>query len=283
LIFLVIEAVCVNVINLSNLHFQGPQVNFSSYKVSLEKTILELEKQRDMNGPVAFLQQQLNTTPLGNFYHFKDKDWETMGKKTALFVNIIIGALESRFPELKELCGFDVFDPRNRENVKNWGVPKIKRLFRTFLLRRETEWTEDDAGHEWGIWLKTLTEILTEFAEAHPDDGKELDAVGVMQMLLAQKGRFSLLPILRELSAIALTLSFSTAIVESTFSLMKIIKNYRINAMSQELLDDILNICLNGPREMPLEKSIQLAKIWLYGSGHRHFRQDKSMQTPWGQ
>jgi hypothetical protein len=203
-----------------------------------------------------------------------------MGKKTVLFVDTLCSVLRALFPELDELSDFDVFDPRNRDGTKNYGVAPIKRLFRTFLSRREGGWTEDNTAMEFLLLMKYLPSILKEFAESHVDDGEELDAVGLMRILLAQKGRFELPPIMRELSAIGLTLSFSTGIVESTFSLVEIIKNYRTNAMSQELIDDLLNICLKGPREMPLQKNMQLAKIWLYDSGKRDFRKDISMQTP---
>jgi hypothetical protein len=126
----------------------------------------------------------------------------------------------------------------------------------------------DDAASEWITWVKNLPK----FIEDHPDE--ELDAPTVMEILLKEKGKYELFPIMRQLSAIALSLSFSTAIVESTFSIMKLIKNYRTNAMSMLLLDDLLNICCNGPDEMPVKKSFQLARISLHESGERHFRAD---------
>jgi hypothetical protein len=57
---------------------------------------------------------------------------------------------------------------------------------------------------------------------------------------------------LKELCAIALTIPFSTAIVETAFSIMKAVKNYRTNALLDDTLDDIMQVVMNGPPEMPV-------------------------------
>jgi hypothetical protein len=115
LICLCIESVLINILNLTNLTFQGRRLNFTSYRISLEKTIVQLEAQKNNNGPARFLQGQLSTTPLGKFYKLSDKDWENMGKKTTLFADALTLALKRRFPELDQLCDFDIFDTHNRQ------------------------------------------------------------------------------------------------------------------------------------------------------------------------
>jgi hypothetical protein len=115
LICLSIEAVCVNVLNISNKQFQSRLLNFSSYRASMVRTIQELQEQKDRNGPAAFLLKQLEGgKPLGNYYKFNATDWAAMGKKTILFVDSLIEALNARFPELDQLCDFDIFDPNSR-------------------------------------------------------------------------------------------------------------------------------------------------------------------------
>jgi hypothetical protein len=55
---------------------------------------------------------------------------------------------------------------------------------------------------------------------------------------------------LKELCAVALSIPFFTAIVESCFSIMNALKNYRTNALGDDTLDDVLQIVMNGPPEM---------------------------------
>jgi hypothetical protein len=51
---------------------------------------------------------------------------------------------------------------------------------------------------------------------------------------------------------VALTLDFSNAIVEDAYSTMKVVKNYRTNALDDGTTDDILQVKLNGPPEIPV-------------------------------
>jgi hypothetical protein len=73
-----------------------------------------------------------------------------------------------------------------------------------------------------------------------------------MLALLDVKANREFLPVvwMRELSTIALSLPFSTAIVETAFSVMNVGKNFRTNGMHDDVQRDLLQVCLNGPPEM---------------------------------
>jgi hypothetical protein len=202
-----------------------------------------------------------------------------MGKKITLFAEALISVLRHRFPELERLCDLDIFDLRNRHTAKDWGLKEIKRLFVTFLkLRVGEDVTEETIALEWQVFVQQIPKIL----EDH--EGEVTDAAQVLEILLWEKSTYFFIPNVLEICAIAHTLSFSTATVESSSSKMKVIKKYRTNGMSQELLDDLLQIVYNGPAEMPEAVSLRLAKVYMQESGERHFRtNDASMQTKWGE
>lgn len=98
---------------------------------------------------------------------------------------------------------------------------------------------------EWRFFLKNG---LPEFVHDHPDID---DAVGLMEVLTQEK-KYAPYPILRDLCCIGLTLNFSNCVVEDSYSTMKLVKNYLTNALKDRTVDDILQIKLNGPPEMPV-------------------------------
>jgi hypothetical protein len=271
LICLSIESVAIGVVNISNRFFQGKFLNFSSYRLKLKQTLLELQLQKTNNGPEQLLRKELRGR-LGDCYTLTDKDWVTMKSRTVLFIDVLCDRLVKRIPELKIVCDFDVFDPTAITTVHGYGVKRIKRLFEHFLNRRQPHNNAQMAARQWAVFRD-------DFPRYHKQHPEIADTMGVMNALLTDSV-FESLPILRDLCDIALTLSFSTAIVESTFSVFRIIKNYRTNGLSSEMLSDLLTICMNGPAECPVDKSEEIACQWLDCVARRFTTDDKS-QKPW--
>jgi hypothetical protein len=174
---------------------------------------------------------------------------------------------------LKIVCCFDIFCPTAMQpRVKKYGVKRIKRLFRHFLSVRYPTRSASEAKNQWCVFR----DAFEAFRSSHPN---AVDTVGVMMALL-REDQFNAYDILRDLCAIALSLPFSTAIVESTFSVMRVIKNYRTNALSARMLDDLICKCMSGPPEISNDKSEEIAALWLSIIDRRFTKTDKS-RRPW--
>jgi hypothetical protein len=176
-----------------------------------------------------------------------------MRTRTKRFITILLARLKKRLPHLKILVHFDIFDISTWTTDPDFGVPGIKALFVHFLARR-TAGIEEEAVSQWRVFL----DDSANFRKAHP---AVKDAVGVMMALLTES-TFRDLSLPRDVCDIALSLPFSTAIVEGTFSGLRVLDNYRTNGLSWDLLDDLITVCMNGPREMSIAKSEELGKIW---------------------
>jgi hypothetical protein len=94
-----------------------------------------------------------------------------------------------------------------------------------------------------GTWLRNG---FPAFRAEHP----EKDIVGMMIEVLSGNPRYSAYVMLKELFAITLTLTVATSIVESGYSVINGLKNYKTNVLGDEALDVMLNIVFNGPPEI---------------------------------
>jgi hypothetical protein len=74
----------------------------------------------------------------------------------------------------------------------------------------------------------------------------------MMEEVLSGQPKYDAYTHVKELFAIALSVCVSTCIVESGYSVINSIKNYKTNALGDSALDDLLNILFNGPPEMPV-------------------------------
>jgi hypothetical protein len=95
---------------------------------------------------------------------------------------------------------------------------------------------------QWDAW-KTA---FPAWRLAHP----QADVIALMKEMVGNRPEYQGYSGLRDLCAIALTLTFSTSIVESGNSVLGWIKNILRARMSDDTLDDYLQIILNGPPEM---------------------------------
>jgi hypothetical protein len=275
-ICLSIETVTLGILNLGNVFFQGKFLNFSSYRQKLKEILLELTLQVQNNGPEAFLRQLLQEG-LHEHYTLTDKHWKSMRTRTRAFVTSLCSALRKRIPQLRIVCCFDAFSPTAiKPNNQNNGIKEIASLFNYFLAKRKPQKTVQQALNQWAIFR----DQFEAFRSIHK--GEITDTVSVMRILLLD-ARYEWADILRDLCAIAVTLPFSTAIVESTFSVMRVVKNYCTSGMSARLLDGIMQICMNGPPEMPVEKSEEIAALWLSIVARRFTTDNKPdiTQRPW--
>ncbi|GHU25164.1 hypothetical protein FACS189472_18290 [Alphaproteobacteria bacterium] len=178
-----------------------------------------------------------------------------------------------RVHELRIVACFDIFSPTCIiPNNSTYSVKDMRSLFNHFLSKRQPYKNADQAVNQWCV----LRDSFDSFRLRHTN---AVDSVSVMQILL-RENRYDSLDILHDLCAIVLSLPFSTAIVENTFSMMRVIKNYRTNGLSDRTLDDIMQICMNGPPEMSIEKSEEIAGLWFSIVQRRFSRYDKSM-LPW--
>jgi hypothetical protein len=89
---------------------------------------------------------------------------------------------------------------------------------------------------------------LPAYRKEHPGD----DAVATMVGVLSGNAKYEAYVYVREIFAIALSITISTCIVESGYSVINAIKDKKKNALGDDSLEDLLNILFNGPPEMPV-------------------------------
>jgi hypothetical protein len=248
IINLAVEAFVLNPVNKFNRRLQARLLNFHSCRADLDRTLQEIEQIKEDDAVMKWLQFRLTISPfLRSRYNLSAKDLLMGKKRTTDFVDALRDSLKKRIPELDLVTSFDALDPDTLDTKRNnpdYGVADILKLFRHFIQKREPNKTEADVLHEWAQWKSYWDRFRA-------GRGKECtDVVGVMEVLLKEGEALAMFPILRDLSAVALTLTFSTAVLESAFSVLKVVKNYRSNALGDDTVDDILNILLNGPVEM---------------------------------
>jgi hypothetical protein len=80
----------------------------------------------------------------------------------------------------------------------------------------------------------------------------KMDVIAMMTEVLSGHPKYSAYVVLKELFAIAHSLTFCTSIAESGYSVINALKNYNSNAMGDPTLDYMLNILFNGPPELPV-------------------------------
>jgi hypothetical protein len=112
-------------------------------------------------------------------------------------------------------------------------------------MRYSPRWKLLHLLQEVGLWIRNGFPV---FIKEHPD----LDLVGMMLEVLSKKQKYDAYVIMSELFAIALSITVSTSIVESGYSVINAIKNYKSDGLGDVALDDELNILFNGPLEMDI-------------------------------
>jgi hypothetical protein len=143
LICLSIEAMVVSNVNIMNRSNQGRKVNFSSYRVNLEKTTKRLKAMADGNEVMQWLQYRLqqNESLRQCYAAFAAADFELGRRRTIVFVDKFVDRLNKRIPQLELLQHFDVMTPSNMprhpQEKERYGVASILVLFRTFIAARE--------------------------------------------------------------------------------------------------------------------------------------------------
>jgi hypothetical protein len=239
---LAIEAMVVSRINIMNRQFQGPLINFSSYRLELNGCLEALMAMVAADAPMRWLQFRVDNTPLGGCVKLGPADYALGSKRTANFVDAIGEDLRERVKPLKMLCKFDVLDPAKMDaDDEDFGVEEITDLFNFFITPREGNRLLPKALRQWDRLKDAWPDFIDRF---HPHG-----AVEVMEILL-RESRYEDLTVIRDLCVIALSQPLSNAIVEALFSLMRLIKNYRSNAMLDSTMDDVFEVLENGPPEM---------------------------------
>jgi hypothetical protein len=74
----------------------------------------------------------------------------------------------------------------------------------------------------------------------------------IMLEMLSGHAKYSAYSIIRELFAVALSQTLSTAVAESGHSTINSVKDYKTNALGDPALDGDLNLLFNGPPEIPV-------------------------------
>jgi hypothetical protein len=103
----------------------------------------------------------------------------------------------------------------------------------------------EDLLGEYNTWEKNC---FPAFRLQHP----RMQMAEMMLEMLSGHPSYSAYSTMRELFAVALTQTVATAIVESGYSTINAVKDYKTNGLNDETLDDILNLLFNGPPEMPV-------------------------------
>jgi hypothetical protein len=83
-----------------------------------------------------------------------------------------------------------------------------------------------------------------------------------MEALVHEGERVRDYPMLRDICAAGLTMSVSNAVVEDAYSTMGLVKDPQSNGLDDESVDDILQVTLNGPPELPVCRVTVLVNSW---------------------
>ena len=169
------------------------------------------------------------------------------------YIQSVIDHINARLESSDLISSMSVFDPRHlpdTEELSSYGDQKIKTLLNFYGSPQKVHFEGEDgtsqpdieieeAGAEWKLFRRvlfvqyktsTLKLVLSKFIE-----GSDIATT---------------FPNLAKLAMIVEVLPVTTAVVERTFSSMKIIKTRLRNRMGESTLEHTMRICIEGPTSL---------------------------------
>jgi hypothetical protein len=162
---------------------------------------------------------------------------------TGKYVVATVAAIHDRVGDTAVLKPFDILNPQriraSNATDPHFGEPEVKLLFLRYkhLMKRN----ERAALTEW-------QHFCDQFGDVHPhvNSGTQL-----CKAVITMPNAMTVNPFLTTIAQIALTLPFSTACAERGFSSMGRIKSIARNRLSEDTLQHLMTIVLNGPTMLP--------------------------------
>jgi hypothetical protein len=206
----------------------------------------------DADAPWKWLEYRVSNsaTGLASIYTLDSADRMLCKTRTVLFIASLIKHPNERIPVPDAYRHLDMFGPLEiedalRRKVKNYGKESLSHLYELFLSRREPLMPLALFESEFTTWL--LNGFPT-WRKEHPQS----DIIGMMDDVLGGGDKYAAYATMREIFAIALSQTLSTALAETGFSGINASKRPQTNGLIDPTLHDINNIKFNGPLEMPV-------------------------------
>lgn len=253
--------------NLSK-SFQHSTVNFSHLKPEIVRAKAALDEVATKEVPIKQFCQDIKEGKMV-LLQFSPSEHQLASMRNLLlkYVSALKENIDLRFQNTLPLLGaLSIFDPTlipaSSSELPSYGVDSIQVLAKHYFPDQQ-----DRLLAEWNILKYHMKEM------AIPADVKEgkttMPAEWCMSQLMKQRSSFlSLLPLLMHIVEIALTMPISNAWPERGVSRVKLIKSRLRSRLTNEMLEALVNISMNGPEANSSECDTLVKKTtekWLSG------------------
>ena len=257
--------------NLSK-SFQHSTVNFSHLKPEIVRAKAALDEVATKEVPIKQFCQDIKEGKMV-LLQFSPSEHQLASMRNLLlkYVSALKENIDLRFQNTLPLLGaLSIFDPTlipaSSSELPSYGVDSIQVLAKHYFPDQQ-----DRLLAEWNILKYHMKEM------AIPADVKEgkttMPAEWCMSQLMKQRSSFlSLLPLLMHIVEIALTMPISNAWPERGASRVKLIKSRLRSRLTNEMLEALVNISMNGPEANSSECDTLVKKTtekWLSGKRYK--------------
>lgn len=167
------------------------------------------------------------------------------------YIQSVIDHINGRMESSDLISSMSVFDPRHlpktEEELSSYGEQKMKTLIDFYSSPQKVQFEGkesvsipdidgDETESEWKLFRRVMFMQYKSASLQH-----------VLSRLLENNEMAAAFPNLARLAAILEVLPVTTAVVERTFSSMKLVKTRLRSRMGEDTLDHTLRICIEGP------------------------------------
>ena len=249
--------------------FQLAKCDYSIIPKMLSTTITSLNQMKTVNGvnlnalPTLLDQLKADGIDVKKPVHLSERYFQDSISEP--FLKLLIENIEKRFEDKSVLTAFSVFDPaklpRNRripdnperellesQTIMNYGNTEIETLSKHFDGTGALG-SSEICLEEWTGYRQFLRE--NENTRSHGD---------VIKHLCTNTSSAQVFPNMSALGQICRVVPIHTADVERTFSQLKLVKTRVRNRMTEETLDALLRIAIEGPdlKDLSLKEVVVL-------------------------
>jgi len=235
-----------------SLLFQTDQLNFSHVEIALEecKWVFEEYAKGDDIASSAESTWHLYESEIGPL---NETDFELIKRLSSNYFSLLVTSIYERFPESELLNAFKIFDinmyPNEFESRKKHGEKDLLILYKKFKQFV-------------GDWETLSLDFASCKEYMYRIKGTNKTCKSTIELLTKDPLYEAKYPGVVNLAKIAMTLPLSTAWPERGFSTLQRIKSKSRNRLSDNTLNALLNISLNGPSELNEESLTSIAKKW---------------------
>lgn len=240
-------------------HFQRDSLNFSAISPLVQLAKDKLRSLLDGNKPIESLRSDIDSlTNMCTEITMSKKDSDELSSLFKNYVNALIVNIERRFEDSSAVVSsLSVFDPSmvpKSEDLgfKEYGQEQIRTLGHHFYQEKPEDEMNQQVEKLLTEWQGMKYHINDYLKKSMPESVKDRTAKvtqteWLLTQLLRNENLVCFFPGLVYLAEVALSLPVSNAWPERGASALKNVKTKQRNLLGNQMLEAILQVCINGP------------------------------------